>query len=365
MKPIKKLLGLLLVAALALSLMTAAAFADKDEAPGKTEAGDAAETVSAEEAAEAGGEDAEAPTDAAEETPDGGDPKPLVCGKGEKLGVSEGVVLCEEGGVVYNCGAVVYNNGGTVYNNFGIVYNNGGTAYNNSGTVYVNGGTVYNNGGNVFFNGGELVDNRAAALEEAAEAPLEEAGDVTETEAEETAEDVETPAEEVAEAEEPKAEEETPAEEAPAEESEAPAAPEAAEEKAAEEAEESAEAGPDDAAAEEDVAPAMLAVTAPEFEPLKAGYRRETRTAVSAAVTNEGEEPVVIRAARIGGNSAKCFTLDAEKNVTIEPGETNDSAWPILPKANLRAGEYSARLILILESGETIEVPFTFTVEKG
>ena len=86
---------------------------------------------------------------------------------------------------------------------------------------------------------------------------------------------------------------------------------------------------------------------------------------MSAAVTNESDEPVVIRAARLNGRSSGCFVLKAEKNVTIAPGETNDTAWPITPKTNLRPGEYTAKLVLILESGETIEVPFTFTVETA
>ena len=86
---------------------------------------------------------------------------------------------------------------------------------------------------------------------------------------------------------------------------------------------------------------------------------------MSAAVTNEGEEPVVIRSAGLKGKSSGCFVLKAEKDVTIEPGETNDSAWLITPKPSLPAGEYTAELVLVLATGESLTVPFTFTVEKG
>ena len=157
------------------------------------------------------------------------------------------------------------------------------------------------------------------------------------------------------------AEDEAPAEDAAEAEEEAPAEEPSDEEAAAEESAEEA----DEESAEEEDPLAVYVVTAPEFEPLKAGYRRDALTAVSASLTNESEEPVVIRAARLNGRSSGCFVLKAEKNVTIEPGETNDTAWPITPKANLPVGEYSARIVLILESGETLEVPFTFTVEAA
>ena len=82
-------------------------------------------------------------------------------------------------------------------------------------------------------------------------------------------------------------------------------------------------------------------------------------------MTNEGEQPVTILAARINGVSANCFTIDYEKDVTLAPGETNDTAWRVSPVPYLRAGDYTAKLVLILESGETIEAPFTLTVVKG
>ena len=82
-------------------------------------------------------------------------------------------------------------------------------------------------------------------------------------------------------------------------------------------------------------------------------------------MTNEGAQPVTIRAARINGVCANCFTIDYEKDVTLAPGETNDTAWRVSPVPYLRAGDYTARIVLILESGETIEAPFTLTVIKG
>ena len=239
--------------------------------------------------------------------------------------------------------------------------------------MYVNGGMVYNNAGIVFANGGELRDNRAAAVDEEAEAPAEEAGEVveeTEAPVEEAEETVEETVEEAAEEAEAvtETEEEPAGEMAAAEEETAAPAEEAVEEPSEEPVEEASEEAaeePAEAPAGEEDPLALYVAAAPEFEPLKAGYRRDALTAVSAAVTNESDEPVVIRAARLSGRSSGCFVLKAEKNVTIAPGETNDTAWPITPKTNLRPDEYTAKLVLILESGETIEVPFTFTVETA
>lgn len=163
MKNMKKLLALLLCAALALTLMAAAVFAEGDGEPEET-AEAAGETESAEPEKTAGpGEtkEASAPEDGM-----------LVCAAGETLHAAEGLVLCEEGGMVYNGGATVYNDGGTVFNNFGTVFNNAGTTYNNSGTVYVNGGTVFNNAGTAYRNGGEMISN-VGAPPEADDTPLE------------------------------------------------------------------------------------------------------------------------------------------------------------------------------------------------
>ena len=330
------------------------------------------------------------------------EPAALVCGAGETLTAAEGDVFCAEGGVVYNNGATVYNNGGVVYNNLGVVYNNAGTTFNNSGTVYVNGGEVFNNAGTVVFNDGKLTDNAAAPAEEspAEEAPAEE------TPAEETPAE-EAPAEE-APAEEAPAEE-APAEETPAEES-APVEPEApavdreagvcpAGTELTLSAGEGAvirytlDGSEPTEQSEEYTAPIVLEKSAvltacawyedggksaplsadytvplavgPVFEPLTQGYRNEMIVGVSAAVTNDGTRPFTVKAARLSGTDGGQFLLSWEKNVTIEPGETNDTAWVVKPRHKLPPRAYSASLILILESGETVAVPFSLTVEKA
>ena len=194
---------------------------------------------------------------------------------------------------------------------------------------------MFNNGGEVFFNAGELIDNTAASGEKAAE-------------------ETEVPPEEAA------------AEEKPPEEAEAPAEEAAAGEEEAEKGEapvEEAEPGETATEEEKEDPAAMLVVTAPVFEPLTVGYRREEIPQLSAAVENTGKESVTIRAARISGGSVYCFSLKAGKNVTIAPGETNDTAWVISPVHRLPVGEYSSQLILILEDGTKIEIPLTFTIE--
>ena len=103
----------------------------------------------------------------------------------------------------------------------------------------------------------------------------------------------------------------------------------------------------------------------PVFEPLTQGYRNEMIVGVSAAVTNDGTRPFTVKAARLSGADGGQFLLSWEKNVTIEPGETNDTAWVVKPRHKLPPRAYSASLILILESGETVAVPFSLTVEKA
>ena len=88
------------------------------------------------------------------------------------------------------------------------------------------------------------------------------------------------------------------------------------------------------------------------------------RSAAAATVTNDGAEPIVIKAARLNGPNSLSFTLDAARDLTVECGESNDSAFLITPKLYLRPGVYEASLVLILESGETFAVPFSLTVEK-
>ena len=106
-------------------------------------------------------------------------------------------------------------------------------------------------------------------------------------------------------------------------------------------------------------------LTPPAFEDLTAGYRRDALPVASARVENTGAEPVTIKAARLNGSSSNCFTLTAAKNVTVAPGETDESSFTVAPIPNLPAGEYSAVLVLILEDGRLFELPFSLSVVKG
>ena len=345
-----------------------------------------------------------------------------VVGAGERLSASAGVVLCEEGGTVFNNGATVYNNGGTVYNNFGVVFANAGVTYNNSGTMYVNGGEAYNNDGVAYFNPTGAEEAAVAEESEAAE-PV----DMPETEAEgEEAEAVEV-AEVEAESEEAEAVEVAEVEadsenveaveaaevEAESEEAELSGEQAAALEETAAIVKSSIEGGvvvpgqavtlsAEDGAeirytldgSEPDGESALYAepivleksatlkarvwpegetltldftvpsVTVAAFEPLVQGYKKDALTAAAATVTNDGAEPIVIKAARLNGPNSLSFTLDAARDLTVECGESNDSAFLITPKLYLRPGVYEASLVLILESGETFAVPFSLTVEK-
>ena len=403
MKKKEKLLALLLALVLALSLPATALAAEPEdtesaETPAPTESG---ENIPAEEAEAT--EEAEAAEEAEEAAPLG-ESALLICAEGESLVAAEGTVICARGGVVFNNGATVYNNGGVVYNNFGLVYNNDGTTFNNSGTVYVNGGTVYNNAGSVVFNNGRLIDNAAPAEEEA---PAEEAAPAEEEvpAAEEAPAEEEIPVEEEVPAEEeaPVEEEVPAAEEAPAE-PEAPAADlEAGVYAAGTELRLRAGEGavirytldgsePDEQS-EEYAAPIVLdgsavltarafyeggaesalfsadytvpVLTAPLFEPLTQGYGHDALPAAAAALENDGTRPFTIIGARVNGNRANCFTVTAAKDVTVAPGERDDSTFLVSPTHGLAAGEYTARLVLILSDGRTLEVPFSLTVVKG
>ncbi|MBR0207980.1 MAG: chitobiase/beta-hexosaminidase C-terminal domain-containing protein [Oscillospiraceae bacterium] len=107
------------------------------------------------------------------------------------------------------------------------------------------------------------------------------------------------------------------------------------------------------------------AVVGPVFEPLTQGYRLETIQSAAASVTNDGTQSFTVKAARLSGVDGGQFFLTWEKNVTLAPGETNDSAWVVKPRHKLPPREYNASLILILEGGETVAVPFSMTVEKA
>ena len=345
-----------------------------------------------------------------------------VVGAGERLSASAGVVLCEEGGTVFNNGATVYNNGGTVYNNFGVVFANAGVTYNNSGTMYVNGGEAYNNDGVAYFNPTGAEEAAVAEESEAAEpvdtpeteAEGEEAEAVEVAEVEADSENVEAVEAAEVEADGEKVEAVEAAEvEAEASETELSGEQAAALEEASAIVKSSIEGGvvvpgqavtlsAEDGAdirytldgSEPDGESALYAepivleksatlkarvwpegetltldftvpsVTVAAFEPLVQGYKKDALTAAAATVTNDGAEPIVIKAARLNGPNSLSFTLDAARDLTVECGESNDSAFLITPKLYLRPGVYEASLVLILESGETFAVPFSLTVEK-
>ena len=106
-------------------------------------------------------------------------------------------------------------------------------------------------------------------------------------------------------------------------------------------------------------------LTAPLFEPLTQGYGHDALPAAAAALENDGTRPFTIIGARVNGNRANCFTVTAAKDVTVAPGERDDSSFLVSPTHGLAAGEYTARLVLILSDGRTLEVPFSLTVVKG
>ena len=109
----------------------------------------------------------------------------------------------------------------------------------------------------------------------------------------------------------------------------------------------------------------MPVLTAPLFEPLTQGYGHDALPAAAAALENDGTRPFTIIGARVNGNRANCFTVTAAKDVTVAPGERDDSSFLVSPTHGLAAGEYTARLVLILSDGRTLEVPFSLTVVKG
>ena len=194
-------------------------------------------------------------------------------------------------------------------------------------------------------NGGELTDRTLPAPASLEDVTVENAAEPVEEEAAEPAE------EEAAE----------PVEEEAAEPAEEEAA-EPAEEEAAEPAEEEAAEPAEEEVVEEEPAGPSYVLSAPIFEPLAAGYRRTELPEAAASLENTGTEPIVVKAARVNGSYANSFTVSYEKNVTVAPGETNDTAWVVSPKPFLQPGEYNARLVLILDSGDLIEAPFSLTI---
>ena len=342
----------------------------------------------------------------------------------------EGMTVFNNAGVVYSNLAVVYNNGGTVYSNEGTVYNNGGIVYANGGTVYNNAGTVYNNGALIFGFGGDVADSvifgcyelkfadyyepfielDGANIEPGSEKMLvsedgicrispapgyriagaeTNAGVITRDEEDgsmllsEVDADVtltlsiqtESPAFDL--------ESGTYAEEKsvsicgpegsriyytldgslPTEESgtlyEAPIA-------VSESTVVTAIAVSDNVLPSE---PAVLNLsfllfTAPEFDAVDAGYARQSARPV--IVENDSALPAVIASAELVGENTEAFTLSSTSGKTVPAGKINNSTWSVRPVTELAPGTYQAAVVFTLDSGETVEVPVTFTVnEKG
>ena len=64
----------------------------------------------------------------------------------------------------------------------------------------------------------------------------------------------------------------------------------------------------------------------------------------------------------MAGEAPDSFRLSTEVGRTIVAGRPDTTTWTIRPAAELEAGEYSALVVFTLDSGETVEVPVSFTV---
>ncbi len=105
---------------------------------------------------------------------------------------------------------------------------------------------------------------------------------------------------------------------------------------------------------------AFLSFTAPDFAEEKEGYFRPSAQAI--LVKNPGEADVKVTGVMLEGEDAEAFALSSEDGKTIPAGGLNDSKWTIRPVKGLSAGIYEAAAVFTLESGETVEVPLSFTV---
>ena len=335
----------------------------------------------------------------------------------------EGMIVFNNGGTVYNNLALVYNNGGTVYNNEGTVYNNGGVVYANGGKVCNNGGTVYNNNALVYSFDGEVEEPRIYGYYEFKFAGFYEPfmtfdGLVSEPGAEKmiVSEDsvcciIPKPGFVITEAEADSGEivwdedggltlsgvtsdvtlSLTFQAEAPAFNMESGSYAEA------KTIELSGPAGcelwyttdgsvpvagsatlyeepftvdaactvkaisfTEGALASE---PAVLTLsfpsfTAPEFDEAEEGYFQPK----AKAITVESDAQAVITSVALAGEAPDSFRLSTEVGRTIVAGRPDTTTWTIRPAAELEAGEYSALVVFTLDSGETVEVPVSFTV---
>ncbi len=335
----------------------------------------------------------------------------------------EGMIVFNNGGIVYNNLAVVYNNGGTVYNNEGTVYNNGGVVYANGGKVCNNGGKVYNNDALVYSFDGEVETPMIYGYYEFKFAGFYEPfmtydGLVSEPGAEKMiiSEDsvcsvVPYPGFVITDAEADSGEiawdEEggltlsgvtsdvtltlTFQAEAPAFSMESGSFAEAqtveisgpagcefwyttdGSEPVVGSAELYEEPFVVDAActvkaisfAEGALAsePAVLTLafpsfTAPEFDEVEEGYFQPK----AKAITVESDAQAVITSAALTGENADSFRLSTEVGRTIVAGRPDTTTWTVRPAADLEPGEYTAAVLFTLDSGETVEVPVSFTV---
>ena len=336
----------------------------------------------------------------------------------------EGMVVFNNGGTVYNNLAVVYNNGGTVYNNEGTVYNNGGVVYANGGKVCNNGGKVYNNDALIYSFDGEVEDARIYGYYEFRFGGFYEPfmtfdGLVSEPGAEKMiiSEDsvcsiapypgfvitnAEADSGEIAwdedggltlsgvtsdvtltltfQAEAPAFNMESGSyAEAKTVEISGPASCEIwyttdgsdpvvgsatlYEEPFTVEAEGctvKAIAFAEGADASE---PAVLTLafpkfTAPEFDALEEGYYQPK----AKPVVVESDFTAVVKSVALAGENPESFRLSSEVGRTIVAGKADTTTWTVRPGSDLKAGEYTALVVFTLDSGETVEVPISFTV---
>ena len=422
-----KWLAILLVLALMLCLIPVTALADDAKDAQATETAEDAEEPAKDaeepaEEAEEPAEDAEEPAEDAEdaEEEEAEEPAPITNAAEETCYATEADTVYNNGGVVYNNGGTVYNNGGTVYNNGGLVYNNNGVVYSNDGTVYNNGGTVYSNSALVYSFDGDVEEARIYGyyLVEMAEdysalADIEglteegylgkdqvctirpqdglsileaeaDAGTLTENEdgsyslseldadcvltlrfqAASPVFDLEegtysaeqtlsiSAAEGLAvyyslDGSEPDAETGTLYEE-----------PIALTEGCTVKAVAVFEGAEPSETVE--AAYAFVSISAPVFEDEEEGY--VPPAAGKFTVDNPGSVDAVVKSVELQGDDAASFTLNARTGATVAAGKSN-TAWSVRPVADLKKGTYKVTAIFTLDSGETVELPISFTVK--
>jgi adhesin HecA-like repeat protein len=421
-----KYLSILLVLALILCLLPAAALADpadegEDEEvtePAPEEPADPAEEEEPEEPADP--EEPEEPA-AAEETEEAEEDAPVIVAQDETGYAMPGQTVYNNGGTVYNNGALVYNNGGLVYLNDGTVYNNGGVVYANGGTVYNNGGTVYRNEALVYsFENDGVVENRiygsykvTLAEDYSALADIEglekdmylaedgvctitpheglvitaaqaDAGVLTEKEdgswtLEKVDADLTLTLSFRTEAPSFDLEEGTYSEEQTL----TITAPAGAEIyytlDGSEPREDNSQLYAEPLTLTEGVTVTAVAIIpgAEPSEAVAADYAFVTITVPAFAVGQEGKDPpkaaafrvanegdvdAKIESVKLEGENAKSFKLSSEKGATVKAGKTNSSNWTVQPVTGLEKGQYTASVVFTLDSGETVTLDISYTV---